>query len=301
MSTNEMTSVSYESLETKISAYNAELAKDAPNASTLAGIEKQAKEACAEIAKELIKQKLNELLVYTNPMLELARTLEISVPGIKLERDKDTGAVSAMVRADKTKTLPADAMTACLKKYSAEKDGFVQNGVFAYGSSWIYKAEKFAALMTQRVAKALEVNQEAQKSIKETYALGDKAKTEGGAVKDPTSNKQMVSMLQEIIDTFCVVTNEKGGNALHCTGKDLAFIEAKFTGRDSKNALAIKVAAGKNICQYILQVAHALVTGRPYEVTGWKQEAGSEAVAYKPFRDPLPESPKRNKIEEQAA
>lgn len=301
MSTQEKTSVAqYTALNEAIEAYNAELSADVPNANTLSQLEAKAKEKCADVTKELVKEKLGSFLAYTNPMLELARTLEIAVPGIKLERDKDTGAVVSMVRSDKAKTLPAETMTAILKRHSA-KDGFVDTGVFANGAVWMYRAEKFAALMTQRVAKALEVNTEAQKAIKDTFKMSDKAKAEGACVKDPTTNKQMVALLQEIMDALVFIDNGNGGNALRCTGKDLAFIEAKFTGRDSKNALAVKVAAGRNICAYILQVAHALVTGKPYEVTGWKQEDGSATVEYKPFKEPVPVSALRAVLETMAA
>ena len=292
MSTNEKTSANAK-LNELINSYNEELTKDAPSVTELAKIEGECKEQVAIIGNDLMTEKLNSFLVYENPMLECARTLEISVPTVKIEREKGTGVPTAMVADTKKRSLSASTLTSMLRKYNWKKEGFVGNGVMTNGSSWLYKAEKFASLMTQRVAKKLEVDADAQKTIKETYKLSDNAKKINGVVKDPTSNKQMCSLLQEIMDALVYVDNGNGSNAIHCTNRDVDFIEMKFTSRDSKNARAIKVAAGKNIADYIFQVAHAIVTGKPYEVTGFKQEDGSSAVAYKPFKEPTPVSPMR--------
>lgn len=305
MSTNEKASVAmYTALDQKIEEYNAELKKEAPNAKTLADIEQDAKGKVSDIAKELMKEALDSFLAYENPMLEAARQLEIAVPVVKIKKDKDTGAPEEMSRDTKNANINVAALTSLLRKYN-KNDGFVNSGVIANGASWLYKSERFAHLMTQRVAKALEVEAGAQKQIKDTYKLSEDAKNaDVGSAKDPTSNKQMVALLQTILDAMVFVDNGNGGNLVRCTNKDLAFIEDKFTGRDGKNALAIKVAAGRNICTYIFQVAHALVTGKPYEVSGFKQADGSQAITYKPFRDPLPVSAlrvKQEKVENAAA
>ena len=287
MSINEKASVAmYAKLEEMKDNYNKELAKDTPNANTLASIEEDAKTKCKEITKELVKEKLTDLLQYENPMLELLRQYSMDVPTVKVSTDKETDS-TAMTIEFKARPIPASAMTTLLKRYTA-KDGFVNTGVHASGAVWLYKSERLAHLLTQRVAKDIEVKAEAQKQIKDGYKLSDKAK-EVAIGKDPLSNKSLVSLLQEIMNALCYVDNGKGANLLRCTNKDINFLMNLFTAEDRKSTSNVKVAKGKNTSQYVCKVAHNLITGKAYGVSGFKVEEGTN-LEFGTFREPLPVS-----------
>jgi hypothetical protein len=200
-----------------------------------------------------------------------------------------------MSESKKTKALDASSFTTILRKFNAEKEGYDNSGVFTSGKCWEYRAEKFAHLMTMRIANNLEISSAVREAIKKSYRMSDESKTEGVEVKDPTTNKQMVEFLQNIVDAMVFVPNDAGNNQIHVTGRDLRFIENLFTGKDNKDRLANKVAMGKNVKDYILRVVHALVNGYSYHVTGYKLVDGVEIPAYESFKDPIAVSPLRVK------
>ena len=285
----EKTSVTLKQL---VEQFNDELKKKEPSEKVLAAMEKEFTAKSSDLAKEIIANTLDSFLAYQNPMVELARTLEVSVPCVKVSKNKDTGARESAKEDTRKVQLPASKLTEMLGKYGT-KDGFVAKGVIECGSSWETKAELFCKVLAMSVAKDIDLNSEDQKRIKDGYKLSDKAKTEVMA-KDPTSKSQMVKALQDIIDAMVWVDSENGvGNRIHVTSKDVEFLRFKFTGKDSKNAKAVKVAKGKNILDYILHVVHCQVTGESYQLSGVKYEDGCTLPEYKRFRDPLPETAKR--------
>lgn len=286
--TNEVANVTLESL---IDSYNDELKKESPDANVLTEIEGKCREKCKELAKEMQKAKFADLLKYENPMMECARALEITVPTIKINRED--GAIVSMEQDSAKRLLSPTAFTALLNRYNAKNDGFSATGVFANGSAWVYKAEGFAEKMTERVAKHLEVDKTAFDAIKSTYKLSENAVKNAGNVKvsNPTDNKPMVALLQEIIDAMVWYDPQNGGkNGIRCTNRDLAFLDKLFTGGDSNDRMTVRVKAGKKICDYIFTVAHSLITGESYCLSGFKQVEGAQAVKFAPFRDPMPES-----------
>lgn len=253
--------------------YNEEIAKEAPNANTLIGLEEAAKENVKAI-KAFAKAELFAILDETaNPMLEAARTGEYQHESYTI--DKETG---LMAPAIKTATIRAAEYTAHLMKLAqnvTNRGKYPQNGVFVNGHKWEYMCEKLALLLAYRTAKELGFDKEGLGMLLQSYPVREAAQKEKDGCT-PTSNSQLLKLLQPIIDALVWVDNGKGGNAVKANGKDIAFLVDCFASH-GKGIGSVKILKGTKLADYVFEAVHMIVTGKAYDVQ-YKTKSDKQGV-----------------------
>lgn len=266
-----------------IQQYNDELNKTAPNKNLLDSIEEQAKEVQGK-AKAARKAEVYAQLDQTaNPMLEAARMGEFDYEGFRL--DKESGEMELMARVAVIRA--ADYTTHLLKLASSKVTGanFPKTGVFVHGHSWEYMCEKLGLLLAYRAQKELGGSPEVLAELLKTYPIREAAQKEKAGAT-PTSNSQLLKLLQPIIDALVWEDNGKGGNAVKAIGKDVAFLVNCFTSH-GKGIGSIKVLKGQKVADYIFEAVHMIVTGKPYQLQFKPRKdaaADAQVTARKPVR-----------------
>ena len=147
---------------------------------------------------------------------------------------------------------------------------------------WEYKVEKLGNLLCIRTAKELGYTDAQIKGLDRMYYCTALAKKEElGAI--PTSNKQIVKLLQEVIDSILYVPNDKGtGNMYRVNSHDVAYMLDCYTGRDNKNRNTVKVAKTSFVHSILLDVMNRITTGTMYGVSFKKfTEEKAEAIEKK--------------------
>ena len=266
-----------------IQQYNDELNQAAPNKNLLDSIEEQAKEVQGK-AKNARKAEVYAQLDQTaNPMLEAARMGEFDYEGFRF--DKETGEMVLMVRVAVIRA--ADYTTHLLKLSSSKVTGarFPKNGVFTHGHAWEYMCEKLGLLLAYRAQKELGGSPEVLAELLKTYPIREAAQKEKAGAT-PTSNTQLLKLLQPIIDALVWEDDGKGGNAVKANGKDVAFLVSCFTSH-GKGIGSIKVLKGQKVADYIFEAVHMIVTGKPYQLQFKPRKdaaAEAQATARKPVK-----------------
>ena len=248
-----------------VNEYNEAMMAEVVDQRKLNDIEGRAQAVVGEI-KKVKKAALYKVLSESNdPMVEAARVFSYEVPSYRLV--KDGGIVTGMEICTKVFTINPIDFTGHMMKLNQSKStnqNFPGTGIFKSGHTWEYRAEKLGYLLAYRALKELGGSEAALAELKKTYFIREVSmKEEMGAT--PTSNSQIVKLLQSIIDMLVFVPNEKGENSIKCNGRDVAFLLNCYTSHGS-GAGAIKVLKGNKIACYIFEAVHMIVTGKPYEV-----------------------------------
>ena len=273
-----------------VNQYNEELNTTAPNKNVLDSIEEEAKDTQGK-AKSAVKAEVYAQLDQTaNPMMEAARMGEFTYEGYRI--DKETGEMDV---CERTATIRAADYTAHLMKLAQSKTNagrFPSNGVFTNGHKWEYMCEKLGLLLAYRAMKELGGSPEVLSELLKTYPVREAAQKEKAGAT-PTSNSQMLKLLQPIIDAMVWEDDGKGGNLIKAKGPDVAFLTQCFTAH-GKGIGTIKVLKGQKVCDYVFEAVHMIVTGKPYQLQfKAKKDAGEpEQTARKPVMSQLaPEAP----------
>lgn len=245
-----------------IQQYNNELNQAAPNKNLLDSIEEQAKEVQGQAKSARKAEIYDQLDKAANPMLEAARMGEFDYEGFRI--DKETGEMEPMVRVAVIRA--ADYTTHLLKLSTSKVTGarFPKNGVFTHGHAWEYMCEKLGLLLAYRAQKELGGSPEVLSELLKTYPIREAAQKEKAGAT-PTSNTQLLKLLQPIIDALVWEDDGKGGNAVKANGKDVAFLVNCFTSH-GKGIGSIKVLKGQKVADYIFEAVHMIVTGKPYQL-----------------------------------
>lgn len=264
-------------------SYNEVLEREVVDKNALDAIETQAKETAGK-AKAAAKAELYaELDKSSNPMLEAARTGVFSYDGYELE--KEEGVVVAMNPAVKVATIKAADYTSHLMKLGTDKTKnakYPQNGVFVNGHKWEYMCEKLGLLLAYRALKELGGDQDALQNLMQNYVIRDAAQKEKAGAT-PTSNSQLLKLVQPIIDALVWVDDGKGNNQVKANGKDVAFLVNCFTSH-GKGIGTVKVLAGKKVMDYLFEAVHMIVTGKPYEL---QYKVKKDATPVETVRKPI--------------
>lgn len=262
-----------------VEQYNEELNREAPNKNLLDSIEEQAKETMGKSKTAHKAEVYAQLDKTANPMLEAARLGEFDYDGFAFDKETEE-----MVLTVRTATIRAADYTTHLLKLASSKatnGNFPKNGVFTNGHKWEYMCEKLGLLLAYRVQKNLGGSPEVLQELLKTYPVREAAQKEKAGAT-PTSNSQLLKLLQPIIDALVWVDDGKGGNKVKANGKDVAFLENCFTAH-GKGMGAIKVLKGQKVADYVFEAVHMIVTGKPYQLQfKAKKDAAVAETARKP-------------------
>lgn len=130
-------------------------------------------------------------------------------------------------------------------------------------TSWQYDVQKLNKSLALRTANELKLPDAKINAIKTTFAMHKSIV--GDRVEIPTSTAKIVKMLQAIVDKI-IFSGEGEVNEYKVTSHDVNHLLMTYTQRDSKNALAVRVAKHKALTAEIATVCHKIVTGSTYDV-----------------------------------
>ena len=216
------------------------------------GIEALGK-AIKDYNEYLCKLEYVKFLAEENPMIAAVKQFYVDTVKIKETRDKEDGSITGVSLEEKKSRID-------LEKFCefAELD-----------RAWAHDSTKLLTLFTLRETDvfAMKPDELAKKSI---YFISQaRAKKEG---ETPDSNRQIVLLLQKIIDEAIFVDNGKGENAYKCTNHDIAFIHDAVTKIDTKEKCTIATLNPRQFKTVMMSVfAHCL--GEAYKVKAKTKEA----------------------------
>ncbi len=278
-----------------VGEYNEAMQEETVDLHKVNGIEAKLKNATTESKKDAKKSVYSALLQMANPMLEAARLHHFDYPAYALVKEK--GVVTGAEIAVKIASINPVELGSDVIKYGALKDcPYEKTGVVTNGHTWEYRAEKLAYLLTYRTIKKLGGSPEDVSAFRNSYAIRDLAAREKMG-ETPTSNTQLVKMLQSIVDVLMFVPNDKGGNAVKVNGKDAEYLLSMFE-KAGRGVGQVEVLKGNKVKDYIFTVCHMVVTGKPYEV---KYAQKKDDASDQPVRKPVKVSgPKKERASEEA-
>ena len=171
---------------------------------------------------------------------------------------------------------------------------------------WKYKVEKMGELLALRCARELGMTTQEIKEISKTYRLDKLAKAEEmGAT--PTSNNQIVKLLQSVIDAILYEDDGNGKNRYKVNSHDVAYLLACYTKRGRK-VLYVTVAKASFLHNLVVDVMHRVVCNKRYGLDYQKIKDAPSAevsepkkvVADEPVKVPRPKKVKAAKAEDSA-
>lgn len=184
----------------------------------------------------------------SNPMVAAVTALQYVAIVAKDEKVGDDPKSQIIVRGIEDRAKYIDL----LHFHKWRKIGHVQ--------TWNFTAEKLCYCMTLRVAgrvggtttvnaikKKIEITQ-----IAESVSLG----------RCPTSNTNLLAVLQRVI-------TEMLGEGYKVTSHDVNYMIENFSGSD-KNPMNVGVRNHKKFVELLMAICHHIVTGNPYDVTGYQ-------------------------------
>lgn len=139
-------------------------------------------------------------------------------------------------------------------------------------TGWQYKVERLNCLMCMRVNAGLGRSEAEIKRLEGMYYQSEFARKVEMTGCIPTSNTQLVSLLQQVIDAIIFIPGSKNPqmNAVRCGKKDVFFLLGTYTKYDKKNKHCLAVARTRDLHTYILDVLNCIVTHGTYDTTGYK-------------------------------
>lgn len=258
-----------------VAKYNATLRKEDVRLDELTAIESELKEVAAKAKAEKTTEVYNSLIQYENPMLAAATMFTYEVPSYKMV--SDSGVVTGMEVDTKVVTINPIDFTNYLKKDPKKS--------LEGGMSWIYHADALGMLLAYRTLKELGGSKDALDDLKKNYFIREVAMKEAQGFT-PTSNTQLVDLLQTIINKLIFIPDEKGNNMVKARSCDAKFLLKCYTSH-GRGVGAVKVLKGARIAHYIFEVCHMIITGKVYTVECRKRK---DDVQRKPVNVPNPKA-----------
>lgn len=129
---------------------------------------------------------------------------------------------------------------------------------------WQYDAQKLNKALALRAANELKLDKTAVDTLKSTFQMHTSVAKD--KVTAPTSNNQIIKMLQNIVDKIVYDDDGSNKNKYKVTSHDVAHLLMTYAQRDSKNALAVRVSKHKALIDEIATVCHKIVAGKTYEL-----------------------------------
>ena len=205
-----------------------------------------------ELNKALTLVAYDGFMQDEHPMIAAVKQFYVDAFKIKEDRDKDSGAVVEV------KLEP--------KKARIDLEKFCDFGEL--NKDWVRDAAKLLALLTLRETNvfAIKPSELAKRSF---YFCASVRQKQSG--ETPDSNRQIVILLQKIIDEAIFVDDGSGNNAYRCTNHDMAFIQDAVTKMDTKEKCTIAMLNDRQFRTVLMDVfAHCL--GEAYKVRGAKKK-----------------------------
>ena len=206
--------------------------------------------AVQELNKCVCNVEYDKFMHAENPMIAAVKQFYIEVFKVKEERDKGSGAV-VDVKFER-------------KKARIDLEKLCEFGRLS--KEWAHDAAKLLALLTLRETDVFAIKP--ADLVKKSYYFisGVQQKQDG---KTPDSNRQIVILLQKIIDEAIFVDDGSGNNTYKCTNHDIAFIQDAVTKMDTKEKCTIAMLNERQFKTVMMSVfAHCL--GEAYCVRGAK-------------------------------
>lgn len=209
--------------------------------------------AVQELNKCVCNVEYDKFMHEENPMIAAVKQFYIEVFKVKEERDKESGAVVDV-------------------KFERKKARIDLEKLCEFGrlpKEWAYDASKLLALLTLRETNVFAIKP--SDLVKKSFYFidGVQRKKEG---ETPDSNRQIVALLQKVIDEAIFVDDGSGKNAYKCTNHDIAFIQDAVTKMDTKEKCTIAMLNERQFKTVMMSVfAHCL--GEAYCVRGAKIKA----------------------------
>lgn len=254
-----------------IKGYNEAL--KAKNLDDMTATEKAVRDAEAEFAAQSQADLFSECKKAENPILEGVR--RYTYPVMKHKIDRDGELITGMELVD-DREKQIDLVKLC--KFC--------NLPYL----WAYKVEKAGELLCIRTAKELGMTTDEIKRIANTYRMA-KAAEEVELGGTPTSNNQIVKLLQKVIDDIIFEDDGNGKNKYKVNSHDVAYLLMCYTKRGRKQ-LSVTVAKASFLHGLIVDVLHRIVCGLKYglEYQMIKDEKAekADAPAVKPETDDTP-------------
>jgi len=263
-----------------VTQYNAAMQEERVDKRKLDSIEEQMKAATAEAKKDMKTIAYGRLLKAKNPMLEACRVHSFTHPAYALEKEK--GIVVGAKTIEKTLAIsPVELGNEIIKAAQTKNCPYDQNGVVEHSHVWEYRTEKLAYMLTYRTLKNLGCSPESIEEFRHCYAIRDLAAREKMG-ETPTSNKQLVKLVQSIVDQLVFMPDENGLNAIKVINKDVEFLLSMFE-KAGRGVGQVEVLKGNKVKDYIFAMCHMIVTGKAYEVR-YNRKKESTSTAAEPQR-----------------
>lgn len=247
-----------------IDAYNVLIVKKGDFAS-MNRLESEIREAESTYAERKLREVISECEMAPEPILAAVERYEYHILSHRINRTN--GVVTNMeLVEDRTKRI--DLVKLCK--------------VIGIPHLWEYKVEEFGNMLCMRSAKDLGWSDEEIEKISCLYYRNALCqKQEVGAI--PTSNTQIIKMLQSIIDLILPVDHETGKSKYRCNSHDVAYLSKVYTRRSNKKKCTVTVAKNSYVHQLIMDVMHRIVKGIRWglEYQMLKEEPASVAKAAK--------------------
>lgn len=245
-------------IEVRINAYNGLIIKKGDFAA-MNRLEGEIRDAEAAYAEQQMREVFAECKKQPEPILAAVERYDYPILAHRLNREE--GVVTEMVLVeDRTKQI--DLVKLCK--------------ALGIAHLWEYKVEKFGNLLCMRAAKELGWSDAQIKQIERLYYCNALShKEDMGTV--PTSNNQIVKMLQQVIDAVLPLDPETGKSKYRCNSHDVAYLLMAYTKRNGKKKLTIEVAKNSFVHRLVMDVMHRIVTGSLYDLKYQMRKEESEA------------------------
>ena len=264
-------------IEVRINAYNGLILKKGDFAK-MNQIEGEIRDAEAAYAEQQMREVFEECKKQPEPILAAVKRYDYPVLSHRLIRE-DSVITEMVLVEDRTKQI--DLVKLCK----------------ALGLShlWEYKVEKFGNLLCMRAAKELGWSDGQIKQIERLYYCNALSRKEDmGTI--PTSNNQIVKLLQQVIDAVLPADPETGKAKYRCNSHDVAYLLMAYTKRNGKKKLTIEVAKNSFVHRLVMDVMHRIVCGLSYDLK-YQQIRKDEAEGKKP-EAPAPQNAKKAETSE---
>lgn len=234
-------------IEVRINAYNGLIVKKGDFAE-MNRLEGEIRDAEAAYAEQQMREVFDECKKQPEPILAAVERYDYPILAHRLNREE--GVVTEMVLVeDRTKQI--DLVKLCK--------------ALGIAHLWEYKVEKFGNLLCMRAAKELGWSDAQIKQIERLYYCNALSRKEDmGTV--PTSNNQIVKLLQQVIDAVLPLDAETGKSKYRCNSHDVAYLLMAYTKRNGKKKLTIEVAKNSFVHRLVMDVMHRIVTGATYDL-----------------------------------
>lgn len=247
MTKEEVLKMELSKLITAVAAYNEAVASN--DAQRIASAKGDVDKALEDCNKQIMLNVFADCKKAENPVLAAIKTYSYNIMGVKI--DKDTNLME--MTSDKSRQID-------LLKFFRWCN---------MSHLWEYKVAKMNQLMCLRVCKELGMTPEEISRVKGLYYLKEAAKAEEmGAV--PTSNSQIVKLLQMTIDAILFIDDGKGHNKIRAISRDASYLAMVYAKRSNKNKHCVTVARDNFMTTLIMDVMNRIVTNGVYGVDGYK-------------------------------